>query len=53
MLSFLLNLKNNENLGLFFLTLVPIAFIVGSFATNLLTIILVLFYLFFQKRENI
>ncbi len=53
MFSFLLNLKNTENLGLFFLTLVPVAFIVGSFATNLLIIILVLFYLFFQKRENI
>ena len=51
-MDILLNLAKKENISLFFLTFIPIAFIAGSFVANLITIFLLILYLSYQNKKD-
>ena len=50
---FLKNFFKIQNIGLFFLLLTPIAFIVGSLFANIFTILLFIIYVYYQPKNEI
>ncbi len=52
-MNILFNLAKKENISLFFLTFIPIAFIAGSFVANLFTIFLLILYLSYQNKKDL
>ena len=50
-MNILFNLAKKENISLFFLTFIPIAFIVGSFVANLFTVFLIILYFLYQNKK--
>ena len=53
MSSFLNNFLKIQNIGLFFLLLTPISFIIGSLIANIFTILLFIIYVFYQPKKEI
>jgi len=53
MSSFLNDFLKIQNVGLFFLLLTPISFIVGSGIANIITILLFMIYVFYQTKSEI
>ena len=51
--NFLKNFLKIQNIGLFFLLLTPIAFIVGSLFANIFTILLFIIYVYYQPKNEI